>query len=59
VDIKQAGNLSDHTGGGGLSFWNRVSAIFENPVANIGLAVTAEENLPSIEDLKRQLAVER
>lgn len=38
---------------------SRIYAIFENPVANIGLAVTAEKNLPSIEDLNKQLAVER
>jgi len=44
---------------GGMSFWNHFSAAIENPRAYFQIAFTAEEDLPQLADLQKQLADER
>lgn len=43
----------------GLSIWNRVSAVLENPRAYFKLAVSKEEDLPQLKDLHTSLKSER
>jgi hypothetical protein len=44
---------------GGVSFWNHLSAAVENTRAYFQIAFTAEEDLPKIGDLQKQLTAER
>lgn len=43
----------------GLSFWNRFSAVMENPRAYFALACTPDEQLPQLADLQTHLDEER
>ena len=42
-----------------MSFWNHFSAAIENPRAYFQIAFTAEEDMPQVSDLQKQLTAER
>lgn len=59
TETKKENAETEIPGAKGLSIWNRVSAVLENPRQYFKLAVSKEEDLPQLKDLNNSLQAER